>query len=638
MALVGIHGRANGRNEPADFEVFARSKAEAVLLLSSAAPEEATRLIADGRFVLVRLYIDMKGRKVSAEEFAKQGLEEVAQFRKAGVTSYQLHNEPNLIDEGLGSSWNNGFEFSDWFIKVYSILKARFPDVLFGFPGVSPGETIAGIRQDSNTFLAQASKAISLADWIGVHYYWLGKNHSPKDVLEYTKYKKDLYLTEFANVDKAVGDVERGRQYVEYYKSIRFIPRLKAAFAFCVSATNPDFDVSSWRDETGKLNTMSDIVGARMPDTKLHKLGIHSLGNGQVIPLVKRAKELGVYFPVVKVIANGGVCIDVKKLEPRTKTILRFVNQDEDSAQGVEHWSSLEMIQHAARSVSFAYDRLNGEEKAAVNYFEVGNEADINNPDGSQFYPFGWHQFGLYLIEIVKQANIRGIKVALPGFNAGSPEYTEFQALASTGLFALMRDGGHILTVHDGNVTDRRPPNVIASTFQSPIPNAPLVSGAGSIWFRYRYYYQILKDRGEVVPCVISEMYLGGTIQEPIETQIARIQWYDEQASRDSYVLAFCPFTIDSNGREWKDQDYTPIYSSLVELMENKTVSNQNTHFSTASLLNIRQFPWLGTIEPPKVRQIIKGTQVKSEGVLNGWMLISPSGNEWVSQKFLSPL
>ena len=72
------------------------------------------------------------------------------------------------------------------------------------------------------------------------------------------------------------------------------------------------------------------------------------------------------------------------------------------------------------------------------------------------------------------------------------------------------------------------------------------------------------------------------------------------------------------------------------------------THIVTASALNVRQWPWVGTLEPPKVgTPLVGGTAVKLFGVLPpiagspagsfGWGLISAAGNQWVSMKYLAP-
>jgi len=84
----------------------------------------------------------------------------------------EIHNDPNLILEGLKDSWRNGVEFANWFQEVVNAYRQFWPDKKYGFPGLSPGNTIASVRQDSGSFLSEASLAAVSTDWIGVHVYW----------------------------------------------------------------------------------------------------------------------------------------------------------------------------------------------------------------------------------------------------------------------------------------------------------------------------------------------------------------------------------------------------------------------------------------------------------------------------------
>lgn len=66
-------------------------------------------------------------------------------------------------------------------------------------------------------------------------------------------------------------------------------------------------------------------------------------------------------------------------------------------------------------------------------------------------------------------------------------------------------------------------------------------------------------------------------------------------------------------------------------------------HYGTvsANALNIRQFPWSGDVEPPKVGLLLKGISIPIYdivmfGEMNfGWGLISEDGNQWVSLRYV---
>ena len=372
------------------------------------------------------------------------------------------------------------------------------------------------------------------------------------------------------------------------------------------------------------------------------KFGLHAIFPRQVIPLVREAHARGVVWPLVKAVDNGGVAIDVKAIEPRTLTITRFVNIKEDAAQDVGHWTAADMRQHAQQALDFVWLRLNAQERAAADWIEPLNEADPPGVDG-------WRAYGEYLKVMVDEANQRGMKLALPAFNAGTPEWAEGQALVATGLFGQMKAGGHILTVHEG-VHGADPVN---SGFGDLIPGAPAVAGAGSLCFRYRYLYSLLAARGEVVPLVVSEFYAGSYQLTPAE-QVTRFAWYDALARQDPYVLAVLPFTIDPDD-PWRASDYTYATPALLDyLAAEKDKPNAiapvvppaptGTHRVKAVILNVRGFPWVGSVLPPLVGTLAQGTVITVLGVYTtsdrplGWGCISGDGNQWVSMQWVEAM
>lgn len=380
------------------------------------------------------------------------------------------------------------------------------------------------------------------------------------------------------------------------------------------------------------------------------KIGMHAIRPNQVIPLVRQAHARGVVWPLVKSVDNGGIPIDVKAIEPRTLTLLRFVDQQEDAAQDVGKWTPADMRAHAQRALDFVWGRLSPQERAAADWIEPINEAD---PPGVE----GWQAFGEYLKVMVDGANQRGMKVALPAFSAGTPEWAEAQAFVATGLFGALKAGGHILTLHEG-VFGADP---VDKGFGDLIPGSPAVAGAGSLCFRYRYLYSLLAARDEVVPLVISEFYGGGSYGLLPADQVARFAWYDRQARQDPYVLAVLPFTIDPDDH-WRGSDYTYAYSAVLDyLAAEKDKPNAvtpipgpgnggappaptGTHRVTVTLLNVREFPWTGSVVPPLVGTLAQGTVItvlgvyQTPGMAFGWGCLSADGNQWISMQWVEAL
>lgn len=395
------------------------------------------------------------------------------------------------------------------------------------------------------------------------------------------------------------------------------------------------------------------------------KLGIHCIIPGQTMPSVRAAVQRGVVWPVVKGVDNAGLAIDVKQASPETMTITRFVNERWDSAQDCDTWTDDVFLRGAQETIQQIFDRTNPDERRAADFFEVLNEAD---PPG----PAGWRALGRFGCEVVREADRRGLKVALPAFNAGTPEWEEMLAFVDSGLFGLLKAGGHLLTVHEG-VFGKVP---IDSGAGSTIPGAPAVAGGGSMCGRYRFLYHLLEQRNEVVPCVVSEFYTGDFYSAPPEEQIARMAWYDRLVRQDWYVLAVLPFTVDPSGG-WMHQNYTYCLPAMLDyLAAERDVPNvvrgaaptpeppppvvdttpqrepappgplapAATHRVTATQLSVRAHPWTGRMEPPRLRLLDQGQTVRVFGVYHpaelefGWGCISVDGNEWVSLQFVEKL
>jgi hypothetical protein len=89
-----------------------------------------------------------------------------------------IHNEPNLVREGWTTAWRDGQEFAAWWIAVANAYRQAFPGAKMGFPAMSPGGDVPGIRMNEPMFVAGANAAVQDCDWVGIHYYWLDPNGS----------------------------------------------------------------------------------------------------------------------------------------------------------------------------------------------------------------------------------------------------------------------------------------------------------------------------------------------------------------------------------------------------------------------------------------------------------------------------
>lgn len=317
------------------------------------------------------------------------------------------------------------------------------------------------------------------------------------------------------------------------------------------------------------------------------KIGTHAINPGETIPLALKAKANGYRFPVMKIVNDGSVCVSLKQIDPKIITICRYINPNAEweSLQNVGSWGIAKMQQFARESIKLILDRTPADQLAATDYWAVENEPNPRDEAN------GYRNIGLALIELVKEANNHGLKLALPAFPQGCPEWNAGDnalgggmiELAETGLFGLMKAGGHILDVHEGVFTDQP----ITFGYGDLIPRAPFVFGAGSTCFRHRYLYHLLEQRNEVVPLVISEFYGGGRYTEPPEAQLEKFVWYDKIARTEPYLLGFLGFTIGPNS-DFQDSNYTNFYLSTEldgYMHEQALIPNVEVPMDTAKIL-----------------------------------------------------
>ena len=269
--LVGVHGRADGPLLEPDFPIIKEAKIEAVKLLSNAPADNVKRLIDinNDMFILVRLFAGFRDIVVSSSDFVSWVEADVSELYNQGVRYFEVHNEPNLQIEGWQHSWRDGHQFADWFLEVVERLKSRFPEALFGYPGLSPGHEIPGQRMDSWVFLQQSESAALASDWIGCHCYWINESDmiQPTGGLVFEEFRrrfpeKLLFITEFSNPFSEIPFSAKGHQYVDYYRRLRHITGIGAAFSFVLSASS-NFSHEVWRDEDGRRSDIVQLVGSR---------------------------------------------------------------------------------------------------------------------------------------------------------------------------------------------------------------------------------------------------------------------------------------------------------------------------------------------------------------------------------------
>ena len=206
-------------------------------------------------FIMARLFfsVDVGSKtKFSAQNFVDFCLNGLNACYQAGVRYFEIHNEPNLENEGMNWNWANGTEFGTWLQQVLNIVKPQFPDAKWGYPGLSPQPNV-------DAFLDGSAAAANACDWIGVHCYWQQPANQPPypingDNAGYywrAKFKprfpdKMLMITEYSNNSAAVPHNTKGTQYADYIKMLRTEPNIGAAFSFALNWPGQDQNLEGW--------------------------------------------------------------------------------------------------------------------------------------------------------------------------------------------------------------------------------------------------------------------------------------------------------------------------------------------------------------------------------------------------------
>ncbi|MBX3065204.1 MAG: M23 family metallopeptidase [Anaerolineae bacterium] len=163
-----------------------------------------------------------------------------------------VHNEPNLSREGWGTAWQNGEEFTRWYLEVIKAYRQELFGVKIGFPAMSPGGSVAGIRMDEWEFCAACNRAILASDWVGVHAYFTGDG---SDIdLKPRKWRdlaqgRPLIITEGGPADNIANNADKLRAVYQKCQAAK-IP----VMAWLLSTPIPQaFGTASWVQNNVRL-------------------------------------------------------------------------------------------------------------------------------------------------------------------------------------------------------------------------------------------------------------------------------------------------------------------------------------------------------------------------------------------------
>ncbi|NIW46793.1 MAG: hypothetical protein GWN30_19165, partial [Gammaproteobacteria bacterium] len=269
--LVGIASRAGGTMQEIDFSVIENARIEAVSIHAKTTSMTLTRLkemLPEG-LILARIAVPFAPHKVSPEKWLEGMRLDIDRLYRLGVRYFEIQRMPNVTQFGWGTTWTSGDQFGQWWLAVAEKLWVEFSGIKLGFPGVSPGGQVPGMRMDSEVFLDGSDNVIRKADWLGVNCFWahpteMGREEkgSYYEKMRQRYPNKLLFITEFGNLNPHTRPEVKGSEYVRFYERLRKSPGIGAAFAQVVSSAQ-GYQAMSWRTEDGELTGIVRAVRER---------------------------------------------------------------------------------------------------------------------------------------------------------------------------------------------------------------------------------------------------------------------------------------------------------------------------------------------------------------------------------------
>ena len=265
---IGLHASADpdiSDQEIVEFGLFRPSIIKVLSFHDPAALRKLAQNHPDAKWI-VRAFLDFGGRSISPQKFFNDtiiDLKRAIDILHGRDVVIELHNEPNILPEGLESAWADGADFATWWMRLLRLYRYIFPGQRFIYPGLSPGAEISNFRHDHIRFLEASRVAVKAADGLGIHLYW--SVYTPMDqalnILDDTinRFRNTpIWVTEASNNKGGITASAKARQYLTFWKELQKRPIVEGVTYFVASASNPDF-----KDEVFLGRGMSRIIGER---------------------------------------------------------------------------------------------------------------------------------------------------------------------------------------------------------------------------------------------------------------------------------------------------------------------------------------------------------------------------------------
>jgi hypothetical protein len=277
-AIIGVHHRADGGGlREIDIEAIRAANLTGYKFYK--APPDSFAIIRGLDIsldhCLVRLDHPLEVHRTAYYVDGSRGIWDrpIQEALAAGVSVFEMFNEPNILDGGLASMWRTPGEFGQFCATMIRAIRAIYPKVKILAPAMSP---------QANTPLwwdaMQTQGVFAMCDGIAAHAYWPARSMLDNDtqgrhyrgLLRYLGTGKQIWITEASNNQALDSDEDKGRQYVEYARTLE--PQVAGVWFFCLSASRAEpGDSFNLRRETwvrpgalkDNITPIPGIIGAR---------------------------------------------------------------------------------------------------------------------------------------------------------------------------------------------------------------------------------------------------------------------------------------------------------------------------------------------------------------------------------------
>lgn len=269
----GLHSRADGGDsQPDELYEFEIAKLTSIKILSSTSANtvNALRGLYPNAYWILRVFQEFRSpqgiRNITPAQFLEWNRDDIN--RALALLPHdrviiELHNEPNLVAEGLTGTWPDGTGFNFWLLEVIALFRSAFPGIKLMYPGLSPGGYFPGVRQDHWVFMEQSKQALAACDALGIHLYW-SEQYPMSSTLAVLDQTLALYPGKLVHITEAShnGDAAYSKKAQDYIKFWHEVGSRNANIGsisyFVASASDPAFANQVW---TG--NGIGVIVGGR---------------------------------------------------------------------------------------------------------------------------------------------------------------------------------------------------------------------------------------------------------------------------------------------------------------------------------------------------------------------------------------